>query len=114
MSENEEGLQAEFLRSLRERFPNDRQPPDGLIYRNIRLYSGSLNGVRNVSALKHWWSVLENGLRSRKRSYLKTFLKRKKEIAEAFDSLIPIPGLWADMHIGLLHKLGAMRCDEVL
>lgn len=114
MSENQEGLQAEFLRSLRERFPNGRQPPDGLIYHNIRLYSGSLNGTRNIQALKHWWSVLESGPGSRKRSYLKTFLKRKKEIAEALDSLLPIPGLWADMHLGLLHKLGAMRCDEVV
>ena len=71
MSENP-GLQREFLRSLRERFPNDRQPPDGLIFTiKSGFNSGSLDGVRNVPALKHWWSVLENGSGSRKRQYLK-------------------------------------------
>ncbi|KAF3002203.1 hypothetical protein E8E15_000699 [Penicillium rubens] len=32
----EEPLQEEFVRSLRERFPNDQRPPDGLIYERIR------------------------------------------------------------------------------
>ncbi|KAJ6056975.1 uncharacterized protein N7446_007873 [Penicillium canescens] len=104
-------LQDNFIRSLRERFPNDRRPADGLIYQRIRYYEGHLGSPRNSLAASDWWAVLERVSGSKKGRYLKSFLKHPR-LPDAFDKLLPIEGLWEGMRIGLLHKLKAMRCDE--
>lgn len=109
---SEELLQKEFVRSLQERFPNDHRPPDGLIYQRIRYYEGYMDGPINRTAANHWWAVLERAPRSKKGKYLRTFFKHPT-LPEAFDELLPIAGIWEGMRIGLLHKLVAMRCDEV-
>lgn len=33
-------MQEKLIRALKERFPNDNRPPDGLIYERIRHYEG--------------------------------------------------------------------------
>ncbi|CAG8401262.1 unnamed protein product [Penicillium salamii] len=104
-------LQDNFLRSLQERFPNDRRPADGLIYQRIRYYEGHLGSPRNDLAASDWWAVLERVSGSKKGRYLKSFLKHPR-FPDAFDQLLPIEGLWEGMSIGVLHKLKAMRCDE--
>ncbi len=35
------------------------------------------------------------------------------ELTAAFDMLLDIPGLWGGMMISTLHKMMAMKCDEV-
>ena len=106
------GLHSEFVRSLQESYRNDRRPPDGLIYQKIRYYQGFLSGPRNKIAENQWWAALENVPRAKKRGYLRAFF-RHPGFTQAFDALLPIEGIWADMSIGVLHKLKAMRCDEV-
>lgn len=112
ISDGEEPLQEEFIRSLRERFPNDKRPPDGLIYERIRYYEGYLDGPVNRIAANHWWAALERVPGSKKGKYLRAFLKHPT-LPQAFDELLPIAGIWEGMRIGLLHKLVSMRCDEV-
>jgi hypothetical protein len=63
-------------------------------------------------AAKDWWAMLETTPGSKKGKYLRAFLKHP-QFPQKLDSLLVIPGLWGGMHIGLLHKLLAMHCDEV-
>lgn len=35
------------------------------------------------------------------------------DICAAFDTLLPIPGLWGGMSIGSLNRVLALKCDEV-
>lgn len=100
------------MRSLREQFRNERQPPDGLIYQKIRLYEGALDQPADRNAANKWWAVLQNNPATKKHKYLRAFL-RHGSFPQAFDALLPIPGLWAGMQIGVLHTLVSLRCDEV-
>jgi hypothetical protein len=43
---------------------------------------------------------------------LKQFFKHET-LHQKLNALLVIPGLWGGMHIGLLHKVTAMHCDEV-
>ncbi|KAI1829150.1 hypothetical protein CBS147337_10042 [Penicillium roqueforti] len=104
-------MQEKLVRALKERFPNDNRPPDGLIYERIRHYEGLPDGVSNRMAANNWWAALETVPRSKKRKYLRLFLKHPT-LPQKLDSLLIITGLWEDMRIGLLHKVVAMRCDE--
>lgn len=54
--------------------------------------------------------MLEAEPGSRKNRYLGEL---RQNIKDAFDELLPITGIWSDMSIGVLHKVNAMRCDEV-
>lgn len=112
-SSNRSQLPAQLARDLREQYPNVRKPPDGLIYQKIRYYQGHLDGPRDGDAEQHWWAILESQPRSKKSKYLQQFLKHST-LPQAFDGLLTIPGLWAGMQFGTLHKLIALRCDEVL
>jgi Protein of unknown function (DUF3723). len=119
--ETSEQLQDKFIRSLQERFPNDHTPADGLIYQRIRYYGQFIENLPSqtsgdhlwaVIASNHWWAILEKAAGSKKGKYLRAFLKHPS-LPQAFDELLPIPGIWEGMRIGLLHKLKWMRCDEV-
>jgi hypothetical protein len=103
---------AEFIRFLQEHYPNHRRPTDGLIYQKIRYYQGHLNGPRNKIAENQWWAALECVPNAKKGKYLRSFLEHQS-FPRAFDALLPIGGILTDMKIGVLHKLLAMRCDEV-
>ena len=107
-----EALHHKFVQSLKERYPNDNRPPDGLIYERINLYEGHLNTPRDPLAAKNWWAVLEAVAGSKKGKYLRLFFKHET-LHQKLNSLLVIPGLWEGMRIGLLHKVTAMHCDEV-
>ncbi|KAJ5642610.1 hypothetical protein N7490_006610 [Penicillium lividum] len=104
-------MRDKLVRALKERFPNDNRPPDGLIYERIRYYEGLPDGISNRMAANNWWAALETAPRSKKRKYLRLFLKHPT-LPQKLDSLLDIVGLWEGMRIGLLHKVIAMRCDE--
>ncbi|GIJ92781.1 hypothetical protein Asppvi_003773, partial [Aspergillus pseudoviridinutans] len=107
-----QSLHSRLVRSLREHFPNQRQPPDGLIYERLRFYEGHLGSPPDHDAASAWWAILQHNPKSKKHKYLKAFF-RHGSFPQAFDALLPIPGLWARMQIGVLHSLIALRCDEV-
>lgn len=66
--------------------------------------------MRNKVAENYWWAVLGAESGSRKPRYLRALCP---SIRNAFDSLLPIAGIWEGMRIGVLHKINAMKCDEV-
>lgn len=101
-----------FIRSLQERYSNNRRPPDGLVYERIRRYEGYLEDQVNRFAANNWWVVLEAMCGSKKAKYLRAFFKHPT-LPQKLDQLLPIQGLWEGMRIGLLHKVLAMRCDQV-
>lgn len=107
-----ESIRHKFIQSLKERYPNDNRPPDGLIYERINRYEGYLDTPRDPLAANNWWAVLEALAGSKKGKYLKQFFKHET-LHQKLNSLLVIPGLWGGMRIGLLHKLTAMHCDEV-
>ncbi|KAJ6081442.1 hypothetical protein N7499_006316, partial [Penicillium canescens] len=107
---NDLALRGELVRSLQESFPNDQRPSDGRIYWNIRYYQSSSTDLRNETAESYWWALLESEPGSRKGDYLRTL---PESLQTAFDALLPIPGIWAGMSIGVLHKLRAMKSDEL-
>ncbi|CAP94187.1 Pc16g15170 [Penicillium rubens Wisconsin 54-1255] len=54
-----ESIRHKFIQSLKERYPNDNRPPDGLIYERINRYEGYLDTPRDPLAANNWWAVLE-------------------------------------------------------
>ncbi|KZN90112.1 hypothetical protein EN45_002230 [Penicillium chrysogenum] len=106
-----ESICHKFIQSLKERYPNDNRPPDGLIYERINRYEGYLDTPRDPLAANNWWAVLEALAGSKKGRYLTQFFKHET-LHQKLNSLLVIPGLWGGMRIGLLHKLTAMHCDE--
>ena len=107
-----ESIREKFIQSLKERFPNNHRPPDGLIYERINYYKGHLDGPVDRLAANNWWAVLEVVAGSKKGRYLRLFFKHQT-LHRKLNSLLIIVGLWEGMRIGLLHKLTAMHCDEV-
>jgi hypothetical protein len=55
----------------------------------------------------------KKGGRSKKGAYLRSLLDNEN-LRESFDDLLPINGLWDGMNIGVLHKLMAMKTEEVI
>ncbi|GKZ98523.1 hypothetical protein AnigIFM59636_003513 [Aspergillus niger] len=106
-----QSLHSQLVRSLREHFPNQRRPPDGLIYERIRFYQGYLGHPPDEQAEALWWAVLRHDPKSKKHVYLRAFLQHPSFPA-AFDALLLIPGLWAKMQLGVLHTMVSLRCDE--
>ncbi|KAI2928799.1 hypothetical protein CBS147321_10962 [Aspergillus niger] len=104
-------LHSHLVRSLREHFPNQRRPPDGLIYERIRFYQGKLGHPPDEHAEAVWWAVLRHDPKSKKHVYLRAFLQHPS-LPAAFDALLLIPGLWAKMQLGVLHTMVSLRCDE--
>ncbi|KAJ5160977.1 uncharacterized protein N7482_007981 [Penicillium canariense] len=107
-------VQKSLVRSLQEHFTNENSPSDGLVYQRIRYYEGKLDASPNPLAANHWWSMLEvfsRRGRSKKGKYLKSFFKHPT-LPQKLDTLLVIPGIWEGLHIGLLHKVTAMKCDE--
>ena len=97
---------------MKERYPNDKRPPDGLIYERINYYEGYLDGPEDRLAANNWWVVLQAVAGSKKGGYLRRFFKNAA-LHRKLNSLLVIRGLWEGMRIGLLHKVTAMHCDEV-
>ena len=106
-TDHPEDLRDGLTRALRESYNKEKFPSDGRIYQEIRFYQN----CRNKIAEDYWWAVLKSELRSRKADYLRNL---PEPLTKALDALLPTKGLWAGMSIGVLHKVRAMRCDEVI
>ena len=87
-----------------ESYANEQKPADGEIFRKIRLY----HRANDQSAEDRWWACLDRS----KLKDLRQLIKRPQLLA-AFDELIDMPGLWARIQLGALHRLLALKCDEV-
>jgi hypothetical protein len=87
-----------------ESYSNELRPSDGEIFRKIRLY----HRENDQEALKRWWSCLE---KSKPKDLRQLF--RRPSLAAGFDALIDMPGLWAKLQLGALHRLLVLKCDEV-
>jgi hypothetical protein len=92
------------LSEVIEAYGNEERPPDGEIFRRIRYY----HLLSDEESELRWWSLLDNS----KPKDLRQLIKRKNLIA-AFDDLRHMPGLWSKVQLGALHRLLALKCDEV-
>ncbi|KAF1934756.1 hypothetical protein EJ02DRAFT_489096 [Clathrospora elynae] len=63
--------------------------------------------VGKPEAQKRWWSRLE---KSKPKDLRQLF--RQPLLAAGFDALIDMPGLWAKLQLGALHRLLVLKCDE--
>jgi hypothetical protein len=103
-------LDCDLKTSLIEEYSIEKEPDDGKIYRKIREYQG-YHGEGNPYLEKRWWAIL-GAISTHKRSNLKQ-LFRNPDYKAAFDIQLDIPGLGAGMRLSTLHKMLAMRCDDV-
>lgn len=87
-----------------ESYSNEQKPSDGEIFRKIRLYHRD----NDQEAQNRWWSRLE---KSKPKDLRQLF--RRPSLAAGFDALIDMPGLWAKLQLGALHRLLVLKCDEV-
>lgn len=94
----------ELRTCLIEEYSNEARPTDGEVYRKIRQYQFE----KNVSFEKRWWTRLTPHCSKNLKQLL-----RHNEFTAAFDALLEIPGLWVGMRISTIHKMMAMKCDEV-
>lgn len=88
---------------LSEQYSNEQQPHAGEVYRKIRQYQG----VDEVLVQKWKSHLSKHGQRCLHQ------LTRHTKLAAAFDALLVIPGLWGGFILTTLHKIIAMKCDEV-
>lgn len=93
-----------------EEYSSEKDPDDGEIYRKIREYQG-YQGAGNPYFEKRWWARL-SAISNHKRDNLEQLFRRPQYRA-AFDVQLDIPGLGGGMRLSTLHKMLAMRCDEV-
>lgn len=100
----EADLSTELRTTLIEEYANESRPSDGEVYIKIRKYYA----LRQFDLEARWWSRLS----TTKTKNLKQLLKHC-DIAAAFDSLAETPALLEAMRLGSMHKILAIRCDEV-
>jgi hypothetical protein len=89
---------------LLESYAHEQSYSDGQIFRKIRLYHRD----GDLESEKRWWARLS----VTKRKDLKQLLG-VDSLREAFDALLPFPGLWTPVQLGTLHRLHGLRCTEV-
>jgi hypothetical protein len=100
-------LDPEVIRSIAEDYSVEREPDDGEIYRKIRCYQKEGNSYFE----DRWWAILSSISIYKKRN-LKRLIDHRRYKA-AFDVQLDIPGLAGGMKLSTLHKMFAMRCDDV-
>ena len=98
------GTPKQILVRIIKSYSNEQKPSDGEIFRKIRLY----HRENDQEAQKRWWSRLE---KSKPKDLRQLF--RRPSLAAGFDALIDMPGLWAKLQLGALHRLLVLKCDEV-
>lgn len=89
---------------LAEDFNNEKPHTDGEIFHKIRTYSRE----REKELERKWWARLTETKRKDLRQLL-----RDERYAQAFDAMLPWPGLWTTIKLGSLHRLLCLKCDEV-
>lgn len=97
-------MSTELRTTLIEEYANESRPSDGEVYIKIRDY----HTLRQFDLEARWWTRLSTA----KAKNLKQLLKHCS-IAAAFDSLAETPALLEAMRLGGMHKILAMKCDEV-
>jgi Protein of unknown function (DUF3723) len=95
----------EIFSAIQEEYSNSRRFCDGDIYRSLRHHQLS----RNINEAGKWQARLS----ASKRKDVRQLHERYPHLAEAFDSLLPVVGLWAAVEIGALHRILPIRCPEV-
>ena len=94
----------DVLQFLTEEYSNEAARKDGEIYRKIRQY----HFERNLSFEMRWWARLKGNRAQNLKSIL-----RHDEIRAAFDALLDMPGQWDGMQLTTIHKMMALKFDEV-
>jgi len=89
---------------LIEEYSNEEKPTDGELYRKVRQY----HFQHNLS-FEMWRRARLRGNREQNLGGLLRYV----EFTVAFDALLGIPGLWGGMKLTTLHKMIALKCDEV-
>ncbi|KAL3430341.1 hypothetical protein BDV09DRAFT_199731 [Aspergillus tetrazonus] len=79
----------------------------GLVKTVAEAYRGGYESEHNARFRKRWWSRLTPNKEKRPKALL-----AHEEFRDAFDQLLPIPGLWSGLQIGSLANLMAIKCDE--
>ena len=90
---------------MTEEYANEESPSDGEMYRKIRQYQRE----KQTNLEVRWWTRMS----PHKASNLRQLLKYN-EYTLAFDSFLELPALLIGMRISTLHKMFAIRCDEVM
>ncbi|KAK4551392.1 hypothetical protein LTR86_011199 [Recurvomyces mirabilis] len=93
---------AENLQAAEE-YRNEQPHSDGEIFRKVCFY-------RRAGASDHergWWERLSLSKAKDLRQLLAV-----EAYAKAFEKLLEWPGLWDSVHLGSLHRLLPMRCEE--
>lgn len=91
-------------RRIVEEYANSAPYTDGEAFWRIRTYHHAHDKI----AEQRWWARLS----PTKRKDLKHLLKNRG-FRNAFDALLGFPGLWRPIKLGTLHRLHALKCDEV-
>lgn len=80
-------------------------------YKRPTLQKRAANSENSKAYAERFYGGFRESTGSRKADYPRALPQPPRN---AFDTLLPIKGLWVDMSIGVLHRLRAMRCNEVL
>jgi hypothetical protein len=94
----------ELITRIIESHTNEQKPSDGEVFRKIRFYHQKQDQLSE----HRWWACLDHS----KPKDLRQLLK-KQLITAAFDAMVDMPGLWSNVQLGALHRLLALKCDEV-
>ncbi|PGG96174.1 hypothetical protein AJ79_09706 [Helicocarpus griseus UAMH5409] len=92
--------------ALIEEYANQKKPTDGEVYRKIRQYEGE----QNEPFRQRWVACLSKSNRERLDQLDNS---RNRQLRQAFDALLVIPGLWGrGMRISMIHRLIAITSIE--
>ena len=97
-------ISTDLRTAFAEEYGNEEKPSDGELYRKIRHY----HLKKQTSSEMRWWTRMS----PHKASNLRQLFRHDKYTA-AFDSFLEMPAVLAGLRISTLHKMFAIRCDEV-
>jgi hypothetical protein len=105
-SDSRRDISRELETELTDEYANEATPTDGEVYRKVRQYQYEASARFE----ERWLSRLTENKQKRMRQLSQ---RENSSIRSAFDSLLPITGLWNGMSIGNLPRVIAVKCDEV-
>jgi hypothetical protein len=94
----------DFIPLIRDPYHHQTRHSDGEIYREVRKYQ--------KLGLEAEVDEMTTQLSPCKSISLKQLLKHDT-LTQAFDALLPFPGLWNGLELGNIQRHLALRCDEV-
>ena len=87
---------------------NEARQSDGVLYRGIRLSQMSIDRAITVNEAR-LWARLTPGKRKTLRNLL-----RFSSFSSKLDALLPLEGLWNEDFLGVIPRVRALHCDEVI